>query len=246
MVLGSRRQLAKLPATFMVELMGKPIDRVYEARNLGLVMDKDLRFEKHIADSVRNCFYRLKVLYKMRPYLSETLREQLIESLVLSRLNYADTVYGPRLLARTDHLIQRVQNACARFCYKIPPRTHVTPFLNKHFTIKMKSRRKLHLACLLFGVIKFQKPDYLYNKLSWIAGRRECGRRQCSQQLSSQPHSTAAFRGSFRYAASKVWNNLPPPIRAINTIGTFRRRLRRYLIDAQRKLDLIHLNLSLI
>ncbi|KAJ8708229.1 hypothetical protein PYW07_007757 [Mythimna separata] len=226
--------------------MGEQIGRVYEAKNLGLVMDEDLRFEKHVADSVRNCFYRLKVLYKMRPYLSEALREQLVETLVLSRLNYADTVYGPRLLARTDRLIQRVQNACARFCYNIPRRTHVTPYLNKHFTLKMKSRRKLHLACLLFGVVKYQKPDYLFNKLSWLTSRRECGRRQCSQQLSTQSCGTAAFRGSFRYAASKVWNNLPPPIRVINTMGTFRRRLRQYLIDAQRRLDMVAQNTSII
>ena len=246
LVLGTRQQLARLPVSFDVKLMGEPIERVYEARNLGLTLDKDLRFEKHIADAVRNCFYRLRVLYRIRPYLSESLREQLVETLVLSRLNYADTVYGPRLLARTDRLIQRIQNACARFCYNIPRRSHVTPFLNKHFILKMKSRRKLHLACLLFGVIKFKKPDYLYNKLNWLNSRRECGRRQCSQQLSSQPHHTAAFRGSFRYAASKVWNNLPPPIRTTNTIYTFRKRLRQYLVEAQRKLDMTALNVSII
>ena len=221
LVFGTRQQLARLPMTLDVELMGEPVERVYEARNLGLTMDKALRFEKHVADSVRNCFYRLRVLYRIRSYLSESLRVQLVEALVLSRLNYADTVYGPRLLARTDRLIQRVQNACARFCYNIPRRTHVTPVLNKNFVLKMKSRRKLHLACLLFGVIKYQKPDYLFGKLSWLTSKRECERRQCSQQLSSQSHKTAGFRGSFRYAASKVWNNLPPPIRSIGTLLTY-------------------------
>lgn len=246
LVFGTRQQLAQLPVTFDVRLMGEQIERVNEARNLGLTMDKDLRFEKHVADCVRNCFYRLRVLYRIRCYLSESLREQLVEALVLSRLNYADVVYGPRLLARTDRLVQRVQNACARFCYNIPYRSHVTPYLNGHFVLKMKSRRKLHLACLLFNVIRHKQPNYLYSRLSWMASGRECGRRQCFQQLSTHPHKTAAFRGSFRYAASKIWNNLPPPIRLTNTIHTFKKQLRQYLVDTQRKLDIAVLNDSII
>uniref|UniRef100_A0A2A4KAV4 Reverse transcriptase domain-containing protein n=1 Tax=Heliothis virescens TaxID=7102 RepID=A0A2A4KAV4_HELVI len=246
MLFGTKSQISALPSTIHVVLMGELVERVTEARNLGLTMDAELRYEAHVAKSVRTCFYRLRILYKIRPYLSEELRVRLVESLVLSNLNYADTVYGPRLLARTERLIQRVQNACARFCFKIPPRSHVTPFINQHSILKMKSRRKLHLACLLFGVIKYQEPSYLYKKLSWIASKRQRPVRQCSQQLSTEPHSTAAFRGSFRYAATKCWNNIPPPIRNIKTLGTFRTHLRKFLIDSQKELGMTISNTSII
>ncbi|XP_045447496.1 uncharacterized protein LOC123655785 [Melitaea cinxia] len=234
MVFGAQKQIEKLPPSLNIMLLGKPIDRVDEARNLGLLIDRHLRYEKHVAESVRNCFYRLRVLYKIRPFLSEELREQLVEALVLSKLNYGDMVYGPRLLARTGKLIQRVQNACARFCYSIPFRTHVTPFLNNRSVLKMRARRKYHLACLLFGVIKYRVPPYLYEKLSWLTARR-----QCSQQLSIHPHKTAAFKGTFRYAAAKVWNDLPPPIRDLNTVDTFRRCLKQFLVVEQQTMDII-------
>lgn len=246
MLLGTKHQINALPSQLDVTLLGEPVSRVREARNLGVNMDAELRYEGHVAESVRNCFYRLKVLYKIRPYLSEELRIRLVESLVLSNLNYADTVFGPRLLARTERLIQRVQNACVRFCFSVPPRSHITPFLNKQSILKMKSRRKLHLACLMFGVIKHKQPSYLFKKLSWIASKRECEVRQCSQQLATEMHKTAAFRGSFRYAASKCWNNIPPPIRTLKTLGTFKSRLRQYLIDSQRKLGLTVTNTSII
>ncbi|XP_039753361.1 uncharacterized protein LOC120628806 [Pararge aegeria] len=151
---GSAKQLYKLRSGVSIDIEGCAIERVCKARNLGLLMDADLRFEEHLAEVVRNCFYRLKILYKVRQYLSVEVRLQLVEALVLSKLNYADVVFGPRLLCRTKRLIQRVQNACARFCFDIPPRTHVTPFLNNHHLLKMGSRRKLHLAGLLYGVIK--------------------------------------------------------------------------------------------
>lgn len=102
MLFGSKNQISAVPATLSVTLLGESVSRVSEARNLGLNMDAGLRYESHVAESVRTCFYRLKVLYKIRRYLSEELRIQLAESLVLSNLNYADVVIGPRLLARTD------------------------------------------------------------------------------------------------------------------------------------------------
>ncbi|KAF9815861.1 hypothetical protein SFRURICE_009759 [Spodoptera frugiperda] len=148
-----------------VLLRGQIIERVSEARNLGLLMDEGLRFESHISSCVRNCFYRLKVLYGMRPYLSEELRVQLVESLVLSRLNYADVVIGPRLLSRTERLIQRVQNACAR---------------------------------------------------------------------------------SFRYAASKCWNNIPPPIRNLQTTFSFKRKLKEFIFNSQIESETINIDISFI
>lgn len=194
-------------------MLGQQIECVSEARNLGLHMDSSLRFEKHVATCIKSCFYKLKILYKIRPYIQESLRSQLVESLVLSKLNYMDTVFGPCLLVRTQKIIQRVQNACARFCFDIPLRAHVTPFLNKNIILKMKHRRKFHLACLLFGVLNHKVPSYLYNKLGWLSLIRSCGPRRCAGQLSMQCHRSAAFRASFHYAATKCWNNIPPPIR---------------------------------
>lgn len=78
-----------------------PIERAYEARNLGLLMDVDLRFMKHVPEIVRHSFYRLKILYHVRDYLSEKLRIQIVETLILSKLNYADVVYGPRIPTST-------------------------------------------------------------------------------------------------------------------------------------------------
>lgn len=232
LIFGSNHQLAKLNTPLNIRIRNQPIERVYEARNLGLCMDSELRFEKHVNDNIRNCFYKLKVLYKMRPFIKEELRIQLVETLVLSKLNYMDIVTGPRLLAKTKKLIQRVQNACARFCFSIPPRAHVTPFLNKHAMLKMMHRRKLHLASLLFGVIKTGTPSYLYDKLSWVS---RPGSRQCAKTLANVRHSSAAFRGSFRYAATKCWNNIPPPIKNLNSIHSFRIRLKRFLCDHQIK-----------
>ncbi|CAG9137745.1 unnamed protein product [Plutella xylostella] len=235
MILGSKNQIQGIKDLNPdIKVNGTSVEEVTEARNLGVLFERNLRFEKHILNVVRSCFYKLKVLYKIRPYINEELRIQLCEALVLSRLNYADTVYGPCLYAKTQSLIQRVQNACARFCFNVPPRAHVTPFLNKSNLLKLSSRRKLHFATLLFSVVRNETPEYLFMKLTWSRQFNKHNTRASSYLLITPKHSTAAFRCSFRYASCKCWNNLPPPIRDLKKASTFKQRLKLHLITLQK------------
>lgn len=236
LIIGSKKQIQKTIAhnpTILIN--GTSIERVSEARNLGVLMDDSLRFEKHVINTARNCFYRLKVLYKIRNYISQDLRVKLCESLVLSKLNYADTVIGPRLLVRSQNLIQRVQNACARYCIAIPPRAHITPYLNDANLLKMKYRRELHFASLLFGIIVDKCPPYLYCKLRW---RKDINTPHCtrlsSYKLVLPRYGSAAFHGSFKYNATRCWNNLPPPLRSLKSIKSFKKQYKLYLLIRQK------------
>lgn len=236
LLISTKANLKKLnTADLNININGEPVQRVEEALNLGLTMDSKLRFESHVANNVRHCFYRLKILYKIRPYLCESIRITLCESLVLSKLNYVDVVYGPCLLSRSEKLIQRVQNACARFCFSIPPRTHVSPYLNSAHMLKMKARRTLHLAILLFGLTKSTIPSYLQSKLTWAKSNSRYIRRECTSVFVTPKHRTVAFRGSFRFASSKCWNDLPPPLRTLQSIFSFRNKVRKYLFDIQKR-----------
>ena len=179
-------------------------------------------------NTVKQCFFRLKVLYQIREYLSTDIRIRLCETLVLSKLNYADTVVGGCLLGRTKRLIQRVQNSCARYCFPIPRRHHVTPYLNRSGLLNMDSRRLLHFASLLFGLIKNRSPSYLYDKLSFTKRRS-----RITDRLICPLHKTAAFRGSFRYSATKCWNNIPPPIRDSSSVNTFKLKYKKHLLMLQ-------------
>ncbi|XP_073955688.1 uncharacterized protein [Choristoneura fumiferana] len=193
-------------------------------------MDGKLSFENHIVKVVSNCFYRLKVLYNIRDYLSVNLRVDLCESLILSRLNYCDVVYDGCIVGRSKRLLQRVQNACARFCFRVPSRSHITPYLNAANLLNMPARRRMHLATLLFGVRRYRTPLYLHNKIVWSRSERR------SAMALVPKHRTAAFRGSFKFAASKCWNDIPPPIQGASSGYTFKRKLKEYLLTLQKSL----------
>lgn len=232
MILGSSNQLRDYELHDINVLVDdKPIERVFEVRNLGLVMDSNLTFERHVMDVVKNCFFRLKVLYQFRRYVSVDVRKRLCDALIMSKINYCINVYGPCLLCKTQNMLQRVQNACARYCFPILPRSHVTPHLNKHNMLNILNREKLMFATMLFGVINSGKPKYLYEKLSWRKSHRTC-----SQPLVVPHHKTMAFRGSFRYQATKCWNNIPPPMRLCKTVKVLKIKFSEHLLMQQKQL----------
>ncbi|KAJ8714399.1 hypothetical protein PYW07_002624 [Mythimna separata] len=97
----------------------------------------------------------------------------------------------------------------------------------------MAARRKLHLATLLFDVVATQKPHYLYDKLTWRQTHFKYGLRSVVGPLSAPRHRTAAFRGSFRFAATRCWNDLPPPLRVLKTKQPFKYQLKKLLLNTQ-------------
>jgi hypothetical protein len=230
LILGSEKQINQISSSLPeIKLDDVMIEPVNEARNLGVRMDGKLRFEKHVSEVVKQCYYRLRVLYQIRQYLSIDVRIYLCESLILSKLNYADTVTGMCILTRTKKIIQRLQNSCARFCFLIPPRAHITPYLNSRNLMNMETRRQLHFATLLFGVIKDKDPSYLFSKLTFTKRKS-----RINDRLLCPTHNTAAFRGSFRYSATKCWNNIPPPIRLSCSVGSFKDKYKKHLIKVQK------------
>lgn len=198
-------------------------------------MDEDLRFIEHLNTKIRNAFYKLKVLYGVRRFLTVGVRRILVESLILSAFNYCDTIYGPRLLKKTEKAVQRIQNACIRFCFDVPRRGHITPVINSHKILSMKSRRNLHIAMLIHRVIFNKRPPYLYDRLHWRVDRGTT-RFQQKKKLAIPTHKKAGFRGCFRFAAAKVWNDLPPPLREWNyptSEITIKKKLRNFYLNDQ-------------
>lgn len=115
-----------------------------EVRSLGLVKDEELMFVKYTADIDRNNFYRPSLLYKIRKYISTDLRTKLCNSLFLSKYNYLSVVYGLRMSTKTSDLVQRVQNACARYCFNSHRRANVTQCLNTGNMLKLRWRSSLY------------------------------------------------------------------------------------------------------
>ena len=77
-------------------------------------MREHLTWNIHINELVTSCYGALAVLKKLRNLAPFNVKKQLVESLILSKLDYACTVFYPLPLCQQKRL-QRVQNVCAGY-----------------------------------------------------------------------------------------------------------------------------------
>ncbi|KAI4896431.1 hypothetical protein NFI96_006938 [Prochilodus magdalenae] len=63
-----------------------------EDRSLGVILDGQLSFSAHIANLTRSCRFLLYNIRRIRPFLSQEATQLLFQSLVISRLDYSNSL----------------------------------------------------------------------------------------------------------------------------------------------------------
>ncbi len=91
----AKTELLVFPATptlqhdFTIQLGSSTITPSTSIRNLGVIFDDQLTFNKHIAKTARSCRLALPNIRKIRPFLTEHAAQLLVQALVISRLTTA-------------------------------------------------------------------------------------------------------------------------------------------------------------
>ena len=83
---------------------------------LGVHINKHLKWDDQIKHTVSECYDTLSILRKLKYLAKYELSRQLAETLILSKLDYADLFFYPLPQCLLRHL-QRVQFAAARFVF---------------------------------------------------------------------------------------------------------------------------------
>ena len=94
------------------------------AKNLGVVFDKFMTMEKFVNAKCQSAMYSLRCISKIRKCLDIDTTRTLIQSLVISKLDYASSaLYG----VNSSYLnkLQIVQNSAARVITKVKRRDHI-------------------------------------------------------------------------------------------------------------------------
>ena len=111
-------------------------------KSLGVHLDSTLSLSDHVSAIIQSCNINLRNLWNIGYKLNTSLKIQLVHSLILSHLDYCNSLmYGISNYDLTR--LQKIQNQAVRFIYGnlIKKRDHITPFLKKaHFLPVNKHR----------------------------------------------------------------------------------------------------------
>jgi len=118
LLIGLSKQLAKIN--------NSSLTTTQSARNLGFIFDEHFTFSEQISSVSKSCYYHIRQLRCICPYLDTKTASTIATSIVHSKLDYCNSLYDKLPKSQiTRH--QQIQNSLARV--KAPKSSHITPIL---------------------------------------------------------------------------------------------------------------------
>ena len=126
-IFGSRQMTAKI-SDFRLFLLGKELEPVKAARDLGVTLDSNLTYNEHIVSTVSSCMSRLGQINRVKHIFDKRALIIIINALVFSKLFYCSSVWSSTTQANLDKL-QAVKNFACRILCGAKKFDHITPLL---------------------------------------------------------------------------------------------------------------------
>ncbi|XP_066552430.1 uncharacterized protein LOC136718573, partial [Amia ocellicauda] len=198
------------------------------AKNLGVTLDPAVSFSQHIIMLMRTCRFFLSNIRLIRPFLADYSTQLLIQSLVLSRLDYCNSLLAG-LPASTTRPLQLIQNSAARLVFSLPRFAHTTPLLRSLHWLPIAACIHFKTLTLTYCCLDHTAPSYLQSLVSPYIPSRPL-RSSSARRLTLPPlHSPSSRARSFSSLAPKWWNDLPTEVKTAESLTSFRRLLKTHL-----------------
>uniref|UniRef100_A0A8C2BTF1 Reverse transcriptase domain-containing protein n=1 Tax=Cyprinus carpio TaxID=7962 RepID=A0A8C2BTF1_CYPCA len=124
------------------ELESLSVFRSSRVQNLGIIIDQHLKFDRHISSVIGSSFYQLRLLSKIKNFLTPKTLEMAVHAFVTSRLDYCNSLYCGISKSQIARL-QLVQNAAARLLLNCRKHEHITPILRSLHWLPILSENRL-------------------------------------------------------------------------------------------------------
>ena len=136
---GLSKQLAKIN--------NSSLTTTHSARNLGFIFDEHLTFSDQISSVSKSCYYHIRQLRCIRPYLDTKTASTIATSIVHSK--QWNSLYHNLPKFQITRL-QQIQNSLARAVVKAPKSSHITPILRSLHSLKINERIEYKLLSLTY------------------------------------------------------------------------------------------------
>ena len=198
-----------------LSLNNNRLDRVSSYKYLGFILDEHLNFNKHVLEMCNLVNHKLYLLSRIRKYLTTEACITIFKTMVLSVIEYGDTIYSGTSLRNLDK-IDKLFHRGLRICI-VTEIAHNKNDLQRECRISsLTKRRDLHL--LLF-----------------MHKQNENGNLLKTSDIATRLHSAPVFwqykpdnekvRQNRLYRGANLWNGLPANIRNMN-FNDFKNRIR--------------------
>ena len=199
-------------------------------KNLGVILDKHLQFDKHINKITSHCYHLLRKLSSIGKFLSKEQRKILVHASVTSRLDMCNALFygiSNKLISK----LQRVQNSSARFVFGLHRHEQVSPLLRELHWLHIGDRIKFKILLLVFKCLTdHHAPEKMKYMMNYTALH--------DASLLHVPRRQSAWGDrAFSTIGPKLWNALPPTLRKCSSLPIFKKALKHYLFNSSEEFN---------
>ena len=197
------------------------VENSSKVETLGVQLDANLTMASFIAEKCKSCYYHLRNLGRIKKSLSTKIRIQLVHNLVLSKLDYCNSL----LALVPDYLIkklQKVQNSAVRLIYDLKRRCHVTQYLKEAHFLPVSKRIDFKLCLFMYKISTGVAPSYLCNSFSRFEATRDL---RVGRDILSFQYFNINKNDIFTVMV-QLWNKLPFDIKNSRNDTYFKSKLK--------------------
>ena len=227
LILGTKKH-AQLQEEVQLDTGSVLVTPVESSKLLGLHIHQTLKWKEHLLSGSTSLLAmlakRLSVLKRTSRNASFKTRLKVANACFISILTYMISVWGSSE-SYVLKAIQVIQNKAARHVTKLTWYTPTRQLLKQCNWLSVKQLYIMHTVVQVWKVRKYARPYFINSRLNLTVTRS-----RLDGNLAIPGFSTTLGRKSFLVQAPTLWNSIPVDIRNTETLGSFKRKLRQWIL----------------
>ena len=226
MLIGSKQKVHNTDLN--VSIAGSSVVKVNCVKCLGVIIDESLSWGPHVEYVKKTVSSKLGMLNRIRNYVPHSSLLSLFVCLVTPSLDYCCTVWGGRYIYH-DTILNKCLKRAARIILQCAFLTPSADMFSKLNWLSFSERVKYRKTTLVFKCVNRMCPMYMTNLFTPLTHIRET--RQSTHMALTIPFAKKnCYATSFAVNGANMWNDLPPQLRTITCLNSFKRELRKTFV----------------
>ena len=225
--IGSRAFIDRIPEDIKIKVGNTELSPKDSAKNLGVILDSHLSFEKHVDYVCTKANGLLFFLMRNKDMFDNETRKIVVEALVISLFTYCSLIWGACTTSIRNKL-QKVQNFAAKVSVGYGRKhDHATPFIKKLDWLKINEMLQYHELLFMFKIVNSQSPVGVLS-ITQVGQTHERITRQIHELHVPRTRTLIADK-ALSIRGSTQWNKLPDIVKQDSRMTSFKNKIKEYV-----------------
>ena len=202
-----------------------PIKNSSKEKLLGVTIDSELKFDKHIKNICNEAGKRISALARLAPYMNETKRRLLMKTFITSYFNYCPLIWM-FCSRKMNNLINSIHRRALRIAYNDYNSSFEALLIKDCATTIHQHNLKL-LAIEMYKAKNDMSPGFMNEIFKFDTTAYDLR----TEKFSSRTPKTVLYgTETITHRCNQIWNSIPNEIRMASSLEIFKAKIKQFSI----------------